>query len=142
MRLPSPALRLVLVMVSLVVQMVGGAGDAGVVRQRGDGMGDPYEGGGVAGGTVCQGESVDDAAFGGVAEGGAGVVGDVLVASACGSRSQVVNRAMPPVRLVLVVSVTVRLRPFVRAVWLSCQASVLVTLMVVCWRLVLVVVLR
>ena len=97
--------------------------------------------------------SVDGAAFGGAAEGGAragagdagSVVGDVLVvtASACGSRSQVVNRAMPPVRLVQVVSVTVRLMPLVRAVWLSCQASVaLVTLMVVCWRLVPVVVLR
>ena len=86
--------------------------------------------------------SVDGAAFGGVAEGGASVVGDVLVVSACGSRSQVVKRAMPPVRLVQVVSVTVRLMPLVRAVWLSCQALVaLVTLMVVCWRLVLVVVL-
>ena len=53
------------------------------------------------------------------------------------------NRAMPPVRLVLVVSVTARLVPLVRAVWLSCQASVaLVTLMVVCWRFVPVVVLR
>ena len=61
------------------------------------------------------------------------VVGDVLVVSACGSRLQVVNRAMPPVRLVQVVSVTVRLMPLVRAVWLPCQASVaLVTLMVVC----------
>ena len=96
--------------------------------------------------------SVDGgAAFGGVAEGGAGVgtgdagtvVGDVLVVSACGSQSQVVNRAMPPVRLVQVVSVTVQLMPFLRAVWLLCQASVaLVTLMVVCWRMVLVVVLR
>ena len=87
--------------------------------------------------------SVDGAASGGVAEGGAGVVGDVLVVSACGSRSQVVNRAMPPVRLVQVVLVTVRLMPLVRAVLLSCQASVaLVTLMVVCWRLVPVVVLR
>ena len=95
--------------------------------------------------------SVDGAAFGGVIEGGVGVgagnagsvVGDVLVVGACGSRSQVVNRAMPPVRLVQVVSVTVRLMPLVRAVWLSCQASVaLVTLMVVCWRLVPLVVLR
>ena len=95
--------------------------------------------------------SVDGAAFGGVAEGGAGVgagdagsvVGDVLVVSACDSRSQVVNRAMPPVRLVQVVSVTVRLMPLVRAVRLSCQASVaLVTLMVVWWQLVPVVVLR
>ena len=43
---------LVLVMVSLVVQMVGDVGDAGVVRGRGDGMGDPYPGGGVARGTV------------------------------------------------------------------------------------------
>ena len=61
--------------------------------------------------------SVDGGAFGGVAEGGVGhalgvgagdagsVVGNVLVVSACGSRSQVVNRAMPPVRLVQVVSV-------------------------------------
>ena len=49
---------------------------------------------------------------------------------------------MPPVRLVLV-SVTVRLMALVRAVLLSCQASVaLVTSMVVCWRLVPVVVLR
>ena len=87
--------------------------------------------------------SVDGAAFGGVAEGGAGVgagdagsvVGDVLVVSACGSRSQVVNQAMPPVRLVQAVSVTVRLMLLVQAVWLSCQASVaLVTLMVVCRR--------
>ena len=50
---------------------------------------------------------------------------------------------MPPMRLVQVVLVTVRLLPWVRAVWLSCQASVaLVTLMVVCRRLVSVVVLR
>ena len=50
---------------------------------------------------------------------------------------------MPPVGLLLVVSVMVRLMLLVRAVWLSCQASVaLVTLMVVCWRLVPVVVLR
>ena len=69
--------------------------------------------------------------------------GDVLVGSGCGPRSQVVNRAMPLVWLVLVVSVMVRLMPLVRAVWLSCQASVvLVRLMVVCWRLVPVVVLR
>ena len=41
------------------------------------------------------------------------------------------------------VSVMVRLMSLVRAVWLSCQASVaLVTLMVVCWQLVPVVVLR
>ena len=95
--------------------------------------------------------SVDGAAFSGVAEGGAGVGagdagsvgGDVLVCSACGSLSQVVDRAMPPVSLVQVVSVTVRLMPLVRAVWLSCQASVaLVTLMVVCQRLMPVVVLR
>ena len=71
------------------------------------------------------------------------VVGDVLVISACSSRSQVVNRLMPPLRLVQVVLVTVRLMPLVPAVWLSCQASVaLVTLMVVCWGLVPVVVLR
>ena len=49
--------RFVLVMVSLVVQMVGGVGDPGVVRRRGDGMGDPYPGGGVAGGTVCEGDA-------------------------------------------------------------------------------------
>ena len=71
------------------------------------------------------------------------VVGDVLVISACGSRLQLVNLVMLPVRLVQVVLVTVRLMPLVRAVWLSCQASVeLVTLMVVCWGLVPVVVLR
>ena len=44
------------------------------------------------------------------------VVGDVLVFSACGLPSQVVNRAMPPLRLVQVVSVTVRLMLLVRAV--------------------------
>ena len=87
--------------------------------------------------------SVDGAAFDGIAEGGAGVVSDVLVVSACGSWSQVVNRAMPLVRLVQVVSVTVRLMPLVRAVCLSCQASVaFVTLMVVYWWLAPVVVLR
>ena len=65
------------------------------------------------------------------------VVGDALVVSAGGSRSQVVNRAMPPVRLVQVVSVTLLLMPLVRAVWLWCQASVaLVTVMVVRWGLV------
>ena len=94
---------------------------------------------------------VNGAAFGGAADGGAGVgagdagsvVEDVLVVGARGLRSRVVNRATLPVRLVQVVSVTVRLMPMVRAVWLSCQASVaLVTLMVVCGRLVLVVVLR
>ena len=94
---------------------------------------------------------VDGAAFAGVVEGGAGVrvgdagsvVGDVLVVSACGWRSQVVNGATPPMRLVQMVLVTVHLMTLVRAVWLSCQASVaLVTLMVVCWRLVPVVVLR
>ena len=37
--------RLVLVMVSLVVQMVGGVGDADVVRGGGGGKGDPYPGG-------------------------------------------------------------------------------------------------
>ena len=41
--------RLVLVMVSLVVQMVGGVGDAAVVLGRGDGMGDPYQ-------VVCEGD--------------------------------------------------------------------------------------
>ena len=109
--------------------------------------------------------SVDGAAFGGVAEGGVGdalgvgvgdarsVVGNVLVVSACGSRSQVVTRAMPPVRLVQVVSlrgasslmppvrvvsVTVRPMLMVQAVRLSCQASVaLVTLMVMLVSVVL-----
>ena len=62
------------------------------------------------------------------------VVSDALVVGACGSRSQVVNRAMPPVTLVQVVSVTARLMPLVRAVWLLCQASVaLVTVMVLRW---------
>ena len=71
------------------------------------------------------------------------VVGVALVVSARGSRSQVVNRAMPPVQLVQVVSVFVRLMPLVRAVWLLCQVSVmLVTVMVVCWGLVLVGALR
>ena len=37
--------RLVLVMVSLVVQMLGGVGDATVVCGGADGMGDPYPGG-------------------------------------------------------------------------------------------------
>ena len=50
---------------------------------------------------------------------------------------------MPPVTWVLVVSVTVWLMPLVRAVRLLCQASVaLVTVMVVCWGLVPVAVLR
>ena len=54
-----------------------------------------------------------------------------------------VNRALPLVRLVQVVSVTVRLMPLVRAVWLLCQGSVaLVTVTVVRWGLVLVVALR
>ena len=71
------------------------------------------------------------------------VVGDALGVSARGSRSQVVNRAMPPVGLVQVVSVIVRLMPLVRAVWLLCQASVaLVTMMVVRWGLVPMVALR
>ena len=71
------------------------------------------------------------------------VVGHILVFSACGSRSQAVNRAMLPPRLLQVVSVTVRLMPLVQAVWLLCQASVaFVYLMVVCWGLVPVVVLR
>ena len=70
------------------------------------------------------------------------VVGDVLVVSACGSGSQAVNRAMLPVTLVQVVSVTVQLMPLVRAVGLLCQASVaLVTVIVVCERLLPVVVL-
>ena len=71
------------------------------------------------------------------------VVGNGLVVSARGSRSQVVNRAMPPMKLVQVVSVGVRLMLLVRAVWLLCQASVaLVTMMMVRWGLVLVVALR
>ena len=45
MRLSSPVFRLALVMVSLVVQMVGGVDDAAVFCGRGDGMGDPYPGG-------------------------------------------------------------------------------------------------
>ena len=59
----------VLVMVSLVVQMVGGVGDAVVVRT----------GGGLEGGPVSRWFVrvlwllVDGAAFGGVLEGGAGV---------------------------------------------------------------------
>ena len=56
MRLLSPVFQLVLLMVSLVVQMVGGVGDAGVVRGRGDGMGDPYPGGGVAAGMIFEGD--------------------------------------------------------------------------------------
>ena len=52
-----------------------------------------------------------------------------------------VNPALSLVRVVQVVSVTVRLVPFVRAVWLLRQGSVaLVTL--VFWRLVPVVALR
>ena len=71
------------------------------------------------------------------------VVSEALVVSAHGSRSQVVNRAMPPVQLVQVVLVFVRLMPLVRAVWMLCQASVvLVTVMVVRWGLVPVVALR
>ena len=71
------------------------------------------------------------------------VVGDALVVSARGSRSQMVNRAMPPVRLVQVGSMTVQLLPLVRIVWLLCQASVaLVTVMVVRCGLVPVVALR
>ena len=71
------------------------------------------------------------------------VVGDALVVSACGSRPQVVNRALPPVRLVRAMSVTVQLTPLVRAVWFLCQVSVaLVTVMVVRWGSVPVVVLR
>ena len=60
------------------------------------------------------------------------VVGDALVVSACSSWSQVVNRALLLVRVVQVMSVTVQLVPFVRAVWLLCQGSVaLVTVTVV-----------
>ena len=71
------------------------------------------------------------------------VVSDVLVVSACGSRSQVVNLAMLPVRLVQVVLVTVRLTPLVRAVLLLCQASVaLVTVIEVRWEFMPVVALR
>ena len=54
-----------------------------------------------------------------------------------------VNRALSLVRLVRVVSVTVRLVPLVRAVCLLCQGSVaLVTVTVVRWGLVPVVALR
>ena len=54
-----------------------------------------------------------------------------------------VNRALSLVWVVQVVSVTVRLVPFVRAVWLLRQGSVvLVTVTVVRWGLVLVVALR
>ena len=71
------------------------------------------------------------------------VVGAALVVSAGGSRLQVVKQAMPPVGLVQVGSVTVRLMPLVRAVWLWCQASVsLVTVRVVRWGLVPVLALR
>ena len=60
------------------------------------------------------------------------VVGDALVVSARGSRLQVVSRAVPPVGLVQVVSVVVRLLPLVR----------LVTVMAARWGLVSVVALR
>ena len=54
-----------------------------------------------------------------------------------------VNRALSVVWVVQVVSLTVRLVPLVRAVWLLCQGSVvLVTVMVVRWGLVPVVALR
>ena len=54
-----------------------------------------------------------------------------------------VNRALSLVRVVQVVSVTVRLVPFVRAMWLLPQGSVaLVTVTVVYWGLVPVVELR
>ena len=71
------------------------------------------------------------------------VVGDALLVSARGSRTQVVNLAMPLVGFVQVVSLTVRQLPLVRVVWLLCQALVaLVTVMVVRWGLVPVVALR
>ena len=71
------------------------------------------------------------------------VVGDALVVSACGSWSWVVTRALSLVREVQVVSVTARLVPLVRAVWLLCQGLVaLVTVTVVHWGLVPVVALR
>ena len=71
------------------------------------------------------------------------VVGDAPVFSACGSWSKVVNRAFSLVRVVQVVSVTVRLVPFVRAVWLLRQGLVaLVTVTMVRWGLVPVVALR
>ena len=61
--------RLVLVMVSLLVQMVGAVGDAVVVRGGGG-----WEGGPVSRWFVrVLWLSVDGAAFGGVLEGGAGV---------------------------------------------------------------------
>ena len=54
-----------------------------------------------------------------------------------------VNRALTLVRVVQVVSVTVRPVPFVQAVWLYRQQSVaLVTVTVVRWALVPVVALR
>ena len=54
-----------------------------------------------------------------------------------------VNWALSLVRLAQVVSVTVRLVPLVRALWLLCQGSVaLVTVTVVHWELVPVVALR
>ena len=141
--------RLVLVMVPLAVQMAGAVGAAAVVRGRGMRWGTRIQ---VVAPPVARlvrvmWASVDGVAFRGVAEGGVGgalrvgagdariVVGDVLVVSACGSRSQVVNMALPPVRLVQVVSVraasslmppvgvvsvTVRLMLLVRAVRLSC----------------------
>ena len=62
---------------------------------------------------------------------------------ACGSWSWVVVNRASLVRVVYVVSVTVRLVSFVRAVWLLRQGSVaLVKVTVVCWGLVLVVALR
>ena len=71
------------------------------------------------------------------------VVGDALVVSARGSRSQVVNRAVPPVGLVQVVLVIVWLMRLVRVVWLLCHVSVaLVTVMVVRSGLVPVVMVR
>ena len=65
MRLPSSVFRLVLVMMSLVVQMVGGVGDAVVVRGGGGGVSKWF--------VRVLWLSVDGAAFGGVLEGGAGV---------------------------------------------------------------------
>ena len=61
--------RLVLVMVSLVVKMVGGVGDAVVVRGGGGGGARPVSRWFVS----VLWLSVDGAAFGGVVEGGAGV---------------------------------------------------------------------
>ena len=123
--------RLVLVMPSLVLQMVGG------------GKGDPYPGG-LWGWCGYRSTVLLSVVFLRAVRVLAGsVVGDALVVSACGSWSYVVNRALSLVRVMQVVSVTVWLVPFVRAVWLLCQGSVALVMVTVvrCW-LVPVVALR